>query len=249
MNDSLLAKTASALRHSLLPPAPKPPVRRKRSVSVSSALWTPGQTLSISFIGTTPESLKQAILVVAHEWLEHAYLKFELRNDNDAAADIRIQTDGPENLNKSALGNLSLRSDGASMSLSVKPSAPWFKRTVLHEFGHALGMHHEHQHPDANIPWNVEALVENIASEFSEDEQAHEDFNDLLFNQIATNYFPLQRDDLFTLPYDKESIMHYTIEQSVTFGDWALEESDKISEKDKQFMRIVYPAPPPVETT
>jgi len=33
-----------------------------------------------------------------------------------------------------------------------------FSRTVIHEFGHALGMIHEHQHPLAAIPWDKDKV-------------------------------------------------------------------------------------------
>ena len=32
------------------------------------------------------------------------------------------------------------------------------RRAVLHEFGHVLGLHHEHQHPKAGIVWNKEVV-------------------------------------------------------------------------------------------
>ncbi len=33
-----------------------------------------------------------------------------------------------------------------------------FSRTVIHEFGHALGCVHEHSSPAATIPWNRDAV-------------------------------------------------------------------------------------------
>ena len=38
------------------------------------------------------------------------------------------------------------------------------QRTILHEFGHALGMRHEHQNPPAEIPWNKEVHLGLIRS-------------------------------------------------------------------------------------
>lgn len=35
-----------------------------------------------------------------------------------------------------------------------------FSRTIIYEFGHALGLHHEHQSPTANIQWNKEKVYE-----------------------------------------------------------------------------------------
>ena len=39
----------------------------------------------------------------------------------------------------------------------------WFSiSTVMHEFGHALGLKHEHQSPNANIQWNMKELEISI---------------------------------------------------------------------------------------
>ena len=32
------------------------------------------------------------------------------------------------------------------------------RATVLHQFGHALGLEHEHQHPTAPLEWNQEKV-------------------------------------------------------------------------------------------
>ena len=34
-----------------------------------------------------------------------------------------------------------------------------FRRAVLHEFGHVLGLVHEYQNPNADIPWNKAAVI------------------------------------------------------------------------------------------
>lgn len=38
-----------------------------------------------------------------------------------------------------------------------------YSRVVLHEFGHALGAIHEHQHPEAAIPWDKPKVYEYYA--------------------------------------------------------------------------------------
>jgi hypothetical protein len=38
-----------------------------------------------------------------------------------------------------------------------------YSRVVLHEFGHALGAIHEHQHPAAGIPWDKPKVYEYYA--------------------------------------------------------------------------------------
>ena len=34
---------------------------------------------------------------------------------------------------------------------------------VLHEFGHAIGLAHEHQNPDKGIKWNEDAVIRDLS--------------------------------------------------------------------------------------
>ncbi|MFF7108186.1 hypothetical protein [Pseudomonas sichuanensis] len=152
--------------------------RKKRSIGDHTIFWETGSTLRISFTGHPEEDLKQAIVAVARAWLVHANLDFELVDDDDQSADIRIDTAVPPDFNESALGLVARNMDGPSMSLGVRPADEHFRRIVLHEFGHALGMIHEHQHPMANIPWDLEALrarfTGRLAPEATTDEELDE---------------------------------------------------------------------------
>lgn len=66
------------------------------------------------------------------------------------------------------------------------------KRNVLHEIGHVLGFHHEHSRPDRDN--YVDILYENVQGD-----------------QIE-NFFkrPYAAVNLYHVPYDYESIMHYS---------------------------------------
>jgi len=41
--------------------------------------------------------------------------------------------------------------------------------------------------------------------------------------------------------YDKQSIMHYPVPNTITIGDWEVGLNKMISDKDKAFMRKAYP--------
>ncbi|HEY1067806.1 MAG TPA: M43 family zinc metalloprotease, partial [Pirellulales bacterium] len=38
------------------------------------------------------------------------------------------------------------------------------RSVVLHEFGHALGLIHEHQNPCSQIKWNRDAVIKDLSS-------------------------------------------------------------------------------------
>ena len=244
MVDSLLASSAYRLRKKLRS-AHAPHARRKRSVGMTSVFWSAGQTLRISFLNRTCPWHKQAIVATACHWLKYAHLHFRLVNDGDSQAEIRIRTDVAEDINYSFLGNQSLNeTDDESMAIGTQPSDPRFEANVLHEFGHALGMEHEHQHPHANIPWDLAALrllLKDILAKEVDDQGALEE---AIEDELTTQFLPLPDDGTrLLLPYDRRSIMHYQVRQAHTLGNWKTGRNRVISEGDKRFMRLVYPHP------
>ena len=78
--------------------------------------------------------------------------------------------------------------DGGRQTLSLAPDGCYNDRTIVHEFVHALGFHHEQNRPDRDD--YVKINFENIIT--------------------AKTNFQKQKDSLtFGVPYDGLSIMHY----------------------------------------
>jgi len=205
--------------------------RRKRSIGYFDKFWSPGRTLRISFVNDAEAPLKQAIFAAACKWLPYVNLKFELVADDDFDSEIKIHTGGDVEFNYSVYGTDALTSAGASMVLGVTLDQESFERTVIHEFGHALGAEHEHQHPDANIPWDIPKVYEHYASKGIDKATVDE-------NVLAR----VENSSLSKLPYDRHSIMHYPVLQALTLGDWEVGINSQISDKDKAFMRLAYPS-------
>lgn len=128
------------------------------------------------------------------------------------------------------------------MWLGVKPSDEDFKMVVLHEFGHALGMEHEHQHPDARISWNLEYIRKHLESDASDEQRQAADFEEWLDNTIKVNILPVELEPgSVILPYDPTSIMHYGFPRELLFEGDEIPYNTELSDKDKAFMRQVYP--------
>lgn len=206
--------------------------RKKRAVGETTNFWAPQRHLRIRFWEGTPKDLQEAVFSTGSLWLEYASLTFELVAP-DAEAEITIQMlDPEEGINYCWPGTEALLPEAMpTMKLSVLPEEDHFQYTVLHEFGHMLGALHEHQHPDANIPWDTEGLY----TQFEEDGKTRQHVDEQFFNK-------LERSKVYNTLYDPKSIMHYNVPTEWALNGWSLViENRVISEKDKAFMRIVYP--------
>lgn len=205
---------------------------QKRAVGKFNKFWKPGSTLKISFWdawGPIPEDLRQAIFEAGCKWLPYVNLKFERVADR-REGDIKIAV-VDTNDNFSMFGTDARMAADASMVLGIKPTDPKFEYAVIHEFGHALGAEHEHQHPDANIPWDLE----KVYAYYGKKNASRADVDEQVLNK-------LDRNGVLTTPYDRKSIMHYPVPQELTQGDWTVGTNSKISRKDRRFMRLAYPA-------
>jgi hypothetical protein len=205
--------------------------RRKRSVIDYSKLWANGRTLKIAFMETLDSEHKNKIIAAASKWLPYINLKFDFIDSQEG--DIRITTLNNDNSSMLGTDALLIHPDHATMNLGVKPEHEDFEVIVIHEFGHALGAMHEHQHPQANIPWNKPKVYEFYQNR---------EMNPLTPEEVDHNLFtPFRSLDAIYTAYDKHSIMHHPVSNELTLGDWQIPINRKISKKDKRLMKLLYP--------
>lgn len=202
--------------------------RSKRAMGQFSKFWAPGRTLTVGFFNDTPQEHQAAIEKVARQWLCCANLKFDFVEG--LFADIRIFTGGDDNYSHVGTDALLVSPMDATMALGVEPDDPLFGRTVLHEFGHVMGLLHEHQHPYANIPWDVPKLYAYFAAKGIDQQTVDINLLDKTDKALAKG-----------TAYDRTSIMHYSVLQEQTVGDWEVGINHVLSRRDRRFVRRIYP--------
>ncbi|WP_322616041.1 peptidase M12 [Pseudomonas sp. BIC9C] len=215
--------------------------RKKRSVGEHTKYWSLGKTLKILVYRYNEHSF-EAVKNGANKWKPYINLNFdfveidedEIYNSEEFLGDIRVECTPQYNgTGGSKLGTDSITGSPhtPSMLLGTEFSSTYFEFTVIHEFGHALGLNHEHQHPDAGIPWDREKAYAHFA--------ATAGFSRAV---VDANVFPLERVPGRTYtPYDRQSVMHYKVLNELTVGDWHQPQNSQISEGDIAAMRKIYP--------
>ncbi|QNN42303.1 M12 family metallopeptidase [Pedobacter roseus] len=205
-----------------------------RGAVLKTKKWTPGTTLKVSLNGSTA-AIRAKVIQFAKTWETYANIKFNFVT-NDNTATIRVSfVSGDGSWSYIGKDASSISSANATMNfgwLTSTTADSEYSRVVIHEFGHALGMIHEHQHPLVAIPWDKPAVYAYYAAAPNYWSQADVDNNLFAkYSTTQTNYSA----------YDKNSIMHYSVPNELTIGDYEVGWNTVLSPTDKTFIASVYP--------
>ncbi|MBT2253832.1 matrixin family metalloprotease [Priestia megaterium] len=194
--------------------------------------WETGKTLKVRFLNGEKE-VQDKVQKYAREWENYANIKFDFGNFTDA--EIRIGFEKGRSVSSVGKSCLDKKYENkATLNFGwfdATTSEDEYSRVVLHEFGHVLGLRHEHQSPVANIPWDRGKAYKYFkdVEGFTKDQV---DDNVLqVYNASENNYSQ----------FDKNSIMCYSIPEEITAGEFSTPQNTTLSVMDKIFANIYYP--------
>lgn len=147
-----------------LPQSDRELLAHHRAALLKNSRWETGTQISIRFLDGDP-ALQASVKSVALEWTQVANLNFVFLTQGPT--DIRISFT-PGNGSWSYIGTVcrTIEEPVPTMNygwLTPSSEEAEVRRVVLHEFGHAIGLIHEHQNPEGGIQWNEAAVSHDLS--------------------------------------------------------------------------------------
>jgi hypothetical protein len=210
---------------------PLPSSGRPRAAVERLKLWANGRTLKARFLDGDA-GVQERVAAIAKEWEDVANLTLQFVRS--ATAELRVSF-AEKGFSWSTVGTDALTVGRREPTMNfgwLEPDTELeeYQRVVRHEFGHALGMIHEHQNPTAKIPWDKPKVYAYYARQgWSKAD-------------VDTNLFEVYGADTTNFTeFDRRSIMQYAIPEELTIGTFSVGWNTKLSRRDIEFMRRQYP--------
>jgi hypothetical protein len=193
---------------------------RTRAISPIGKTWMNGSTLHVRFLGGS--AAQQAVAREQAGWWEQV-ANLRIVFDDAPGAELRIAFD-PNDGAWSYVGTdcKSIPADQPTMNLGFLDGG-----TAAHEFGHAIGLAHEHQNPEGGILWNEQVVISELAKSPN------------FWDEATTRHNVLRKysaDQINGTKFDPDSIMLYFFPASWTLNGIATKANDVLSALDKQFV-------------
>lgn len=208
----------------------------ERAALLLDARWAAGDKITISFLDGDTE-VQQRVEKAAMKWVAPgmANLTFEFRKDT-TNTDVRISFKyaGSWSVLGTTCKNVPKGTPTMNFGwLNKNTTDSELIRVVLHEFGHAIGLIHEHMNPVAGgIKWNkirVEKDLSGPPNKWSPE---------IIFNNM---FKPFSEEQLKLTRLDPASIMMYPIPAKWTTDGFSVGLNTELSQTDKQFIQEAYP--------
>jgi hypothetical protein len=196
------------------------PDGRLEAIAIKNKPWMTGSTLHVRFMEGTAREQATA-KEQASWWMKVANIRFVF--DNAPNPEIRIKFDENDGA-WSYIGTdcRNIPADQPTMNLGFLDGG-----TAAHEFGHSIGLAHEHQNPSGGIEWNEEVVISELAKPPN------------MWDEATTRHNVLDKysaDQILGTKFDPDSIMLYFFPASWTKNGIGTKQNDVLSTMDKEFV-------------
>lgn len=208
----------------------------RKAALLNASAWQSGATIKVAFLDGDP-ALQAKVRSAAKRWTAQGLANLTLDFVPDPrTALIRIAfTPGDGSWSYIGTDCIGIPHPEPTMNygwLTPQSSDTEIDEVVLHEFGHALGLIHEHQNPNGAIQWNKPAVSADLSGPPNNWDPATIQHN--IFDKYNVA-------DVTATKVDKLSIMMYPIPAAWTLDGFSSGFNTDLSADDKSLIRQSYP--------
>jgi serralysin len=208
-----------------------------KAALLNGARWNIGDAIRVRFLEGAP-ALRKRVQKVAERWTAPGMASLTFRWVETGPAEVRIafrQGNGSWSYLGTTCRQITDQCEPTMNYgwLTPKSSDAVLRRVVLHEFGHSLGLIHEHQNPEGGIEWNEPAVKADLR------EKPNYWDDETIRRNVLDHY---SKADVTSSPVDKLSIMMYPIPRAWTLNKFSSDLNNDLSENDIAFIRRAYPS-------
>lgn len=191
--------------------------------------WKIGQEIYVKFMDGS-SSTHRRIEKIAKTWEEFANVTFKFVTKGYSDIRITFNTDGWSSYIGTHALNISKNEPTMYLGVKQRTKPEALRRHVLHEFGHALGLKHEHQSPAAasRIVWDEKKVFAK--------------YKDWSRDKVRINILNKVNSRNYT-KFDPRSIMLYNVDKRLTKNGRGITRCTTLSKTDKEFIGRMYPFP------
>lgn len=211
-----------------------PPGLQQKAALIRAKKWDKGELVTVGFLDGT-EVLQNRIKSVANEWVgfNMANIKFIWKETADADIRISFKHSGSWSYLGTDCRNIPQPKPTMNYGwLTDDSDEEELRSVVLHEFGHALGLTHEHLNPMDQVEWDKDAVIKDLSgppNNWDRDTIDNNMFNAPILSQVNAT------------PVDSDSIMMYPIPAHWTNDGFSAGFNAQLSQTDIDFIRQQYP--------
>lgn len=195
--------------------------------------WENGRTLRVRFLNGN-NFLHEKVIEYAKQWESYANIHFEFIKSGDA--EIRVAFDqGKGSWSHVGTNNLNIAQQSEPTMnfgwFNYLTPEDEFSRTILHEFGHALGCIHEHQSPAKSLNWNKPFIYAEYKNSMGWSAE----------NVDHNLFYRYDNEKITNSEYDPTSIMHYPFPKEFFLSGSETPMNTELSKTDIEFISSKYP--------